>query len=63
MVVVLVAFPSLDSMSDILGMAPQIFTSIIYEHAKWSFNKKFTVLHSPITLESAQTEDKFSRVS
>lgn len=34
MVVVLVAFPALDSMSDILGMAPQIFTSIIYEHAK-----------------------------
>ena len=63
MVVVLVAFPSLDSTSDILGMAPQIFTSIISEHTKWNFNKKFTVLHSPITLEAAQTEDKFCRVS
>lgn len=60
MAVMLAGFPSLDSTSDILGLAPQIFTSIIYEHAKWKFNKKFTVLHSsPITLESTQTEDRF----
>lgn len=54
-------FPSLDSVSDILGNGTtNPYTSIIYEHAKWKFSKKFTLLHSnPITFESDQTENKF----